>query len=100
MKKALVFVLALILLVGVFAACGDKEKTTTAATTTTAAPTGPATTAPATTAPNGDGTTTTEPGTTQPVVTQPDLDMTADDKDPTMGEDYTGAGEQLPWMPF
>ena len=101
MKKALVFVLALILLVGVFAACGNKETPTTAApAVTTTAPAGAGTTAPSTTAPNGGGeeVTTTQPVVTDPV--QPDLSVTVDDKDPTPGEDYTGDGVQLPWMPF
>ena len=101
MKKALVFVLALILLVGVFAACGPNVETPTttgskpAATTT--APKGDETT----TAPKGQSTATTEGvTTTDPVPTQPDLDMTAPDKDPVPGEDYSGSGVQLPWMPF
>ena len=86
MKKALVFVLALILLVGVLAACGDKtpETTTPAGTTTTTTPAG------------GDATTT--PTVTDP--TQGDLTMSGvADTDPTLGEPVEG-GVQLPWVPF
>jgi predicted small lipoprotein YifL len=52
MKKALIFVLALVLLVGVLAACGGKEVPTTnkpAVTTTAPKGTEPKTTAPKTT---------------------------------------------------
>ena len=80
MKKALVFVLALILLVGVFAACGDKPAETT----------GPATTAGTTEAPSSTGTPTTETPTTETPTTQPtqeDLTMNATDKDAVADND-------------
>ena len=81
MKKALVFVLALILLVGVFAACGDKPAETT----------GPATTAGTTEAPSSTGTPTTETPTTETPTTtqgvQEELTMNAADKDAVADND-------------
>lgn len=64
MKKALIFVLALVLLVGVLAACGGKEEpTTNKPAVTTTAPKAPADT----TAPKATDPATTEPATTEEV---------------------------------
>lgn len=85
MKKALVFVLALILLVGVFAACGDKPAETT----------GPATTAGTTEAPSSTGTPTTETPTTETPTTQgtqENLTMNATDKDAVADNDTPVVG--------
>ena len=57
MKKALIFVLALVLLVGVFAACGDKKPAET---------TGPATTQGTTEKPTTEKPTTETPTTETP----------------------------------
>ena len=59
MKKALIFVLALVLLVGVLAACGGKEDTTTNKPEVT------------TTAPKTPSNQTTEPKATEPKTTEP-----------------------------
>ena len=62
MKKALIFVLALVLLVGVFAACGDKKPAET---------TGPATTQGTTEKPTTEKPTTEKPTTETPTTETP-----------------------------
>ena len=81
MKRAIIFALALVMLVGVLAACGDKtpETTTPAGTTTT-------TTTPAAT--------TTTPAVTTTITTPAYSTVPYEDQDPTIGEDdvYLGGG--------
>ena len=81
MKKTLIFVLVLVMLVGVFAACGDKtpETTTPAGTTTTTTP----------------AATTTTPAVTTTTITTPAYSTVPyEDQDPTIGEEdvYLGGG--------
>ena len=60
MKKALIFVLALVLLVGVFAACGDKPAETTGPATTQGTTEKPTTEKPTTETPTTETPTTEE----------------------------------------
>ena len=101
MKKALIFVLALVLMVGVFAACGDKEEPTTAGkpAVTTTAPKGGETT----TAPKGNQTTVTTEGetTTEEVIETTEAYTKVDgiERDPAAAGEYTGEGFEGPLDP-
>ena len=83
MKKALIFVLALVLLVGVLAACGGKEDPTTNKPAVT------------TTAPKGTEPKTTEPKATTAVTTTEEVEVTTAPYDKVEGitRDPVNAGE-------
>lgn len=97
MKKALIFVLALVLLVGVFAACGGNEEQTSGnpPATTTTQKKGETTTPKKT----DETTTSTTVSEEVDITTEPYTKVVGITRDPSEVGEYTGGGYEGPLDP-